>query len=198
MMAPCDAQQQAECLENKKQPQPAGKEVLLSIVEEHQGLQFRRLYAFAAVLILLGAWLLFDHTYLEHKRRRQTANSIREKIEVLVLKTPVEVPDDEWSMAVLCTSNLHSNSLLPFQCELSELKSLENEIAEKTSGRVSMQTIDWIWDRYAELCPAGHKYRQGFHGFMLEQIKDVREYGDVHRDAEIFRRDIERKYRPPT
>ena len=75
----------------------------------------------------------------------------------------------QWETAVAWTINLHGNSLLQFQASLSDITEFRMELTDRLRGPVDMSTIEWIWDRFAALCPAGARY-QRFRQIMLDEI----------------------------
>jgi hypothetical protein len=84
----------------------------------------------------------------------------------------------QWGSAVAWTLNLHGNSLLRFEADRSAITAFEKRLKGKLAGRVDMQTIDWIWNEYANLCPHGASY-QRFKPQMLEEINEVGPNDDV-------------------
>lgn len=140
-------------------------------------------------VVLGGIWLVLDRTILEHKRRCRASDSLRQRIAMLVLATPSEPSDNEWAAAVQWTAgNLHSNSLVAFEASLTEIVQLESDLVERMQSEVGMDTIDWLWDRYAELTDHGHRYRAKFRVAMLESMEDAGEYGDVYGEYASLRR----------
>jgi hypothetical protein len=50
------------------------------------------------------------------------------------------------------------------------IRRFEGQLAKKLAGDVNMETIHWIWNEYAEICPGGANY-QRFKTVMMEEIE---------------------------
>jgi hypothetical protein len=107
---------------------------------------------------------------------RQTTAPYREaeKIHVQILsladRRPAEMTQSQWDSAVSWTNNLHANSLVWGFKNAAPIRSLRLQIESRLDGPVTMDTIIWIWDQYAELCPLGARY-QKWRKVMLEEIE---------------------------
>jgi hypothetical protein len=139
------------------------------------------------LVCVVGIWFALDRTLFEHMRRCQVSDAIRLRIGHLVLATPAGLDDGEWAAAVRWTDNLHGNSMLQFHATLSDLKQLEADIASRQKSDVDMETIEWIWDRYAELTPSGQRYNERFRSTMYEHMESARANGDPYGDYKSYR-----------
>lgn len=75
----------------------------------------------------------------------------------------------EWESAVAWTINLHGNSLLFVQADASTIRTFREALESRTKESVDMETINWIWDSYADLCHGGKRY-QRFRKQMNDEI----------------------------
>jgi hypothetical protein len=85
---------------------------------------------------------------------------------------PADMTRKQWESAVSWTNNLDGNSLT-FLAPAESLRKLRLEIKSRlddTDRPVDMETIHWIWDSYARLCPAGERY-QRFRKQMTDEIE---------------------------
>jgi hypothetical protein len=107
---------------------------------------------------------------------RQATEPSREaaKLHALILSLAVRRPNNltskQWESAIAWTNNLHSNSL-PFEfTDGPAIRSLRLQLEAKLESPVTIETINWIWDQYAELCPLGARY-QPWRKVMLDEIE---------------------------
>lgn len=85
---------------------------------------------------------------------------------------PADMTPKQWESAVAWTVNLHCNSLT-FLAPADSIRQLRLEIESKldnTDRSIDIETIHWIWDSYANLCPAGDRY-QRFRKQMTDEIE---------------------------
>ena len=122
--------------------------------------------AFSVVAVLLAGYGWYYRQVLEP---RLLADKIEAHIDSLALRRPPELTPKQWESAVAWTSNLHGNSLLRFQADVPALRRFEQRLQEKLQGKVTLETIDWIWAEYARACPGGANY-QRFKPMMLEEL----------------------------
>ena len=93
----------------------------------------------------------------------------------LVDHRPPDMTPKQWESAVAWTNNLDCNSLT-FLAPAESIRSLRLELEAKLKGTdrpVDMDTVNWIWDSYAELCHGGKRY-QRFRGQMTDDIENGR------------------------
>ena len=121
------------------------------------------------IALLLGAFVWLDRKFGEPSRR---SDAILRTIDSLAAKRPQALSKGQWSLAVGSTHNLHCNSLLSQEGELDEIRRFQTELEDRVQGEVSMETINWIWDQYAELTEHGKRY-QAYRDFMLEEMQMV-------------------------
>ena len=106
---------------------------------------------------------------------RQATEPHREaaKIRGLILSMASRRPDNltskQWESAVAWTNNLHCNSLVWGFNDGPAIRNLRLRLEAKLDSPVTIDTIKWIWDQYAELCPLGAKYQQ-WRKVMLDEI----------------------------
>ena len=127
----------------------------------------RSLFVLLAVLSVVFAgygWL--NREYLEPHRR---AGAVEQQIRLLAARRPKDMTPRQWESAVAWTLNLHGNSLMFAQADGPTIRRFERQLAKKLAGDVNMETIHWIWDEYADICPGGASY-QRFKPQMLEEI----------------------------
>jgi hypothetical protein len=118
------------------------------------------------VSIVMSCYAWFQHARVEpHRVSRQ----IEATIWSLASKCPSSVRKDQWEIAVWWTDNLTGNSLLKEEASLDDLRRFQRQLEEKAKGDVDMTTIFWIWDRHAQLTPAGKRY-QRFRQQMLDEM----------------------------
>jgi hypothetical protein len=116
--------------------------------------------------IVMSCYAWFQRTQVEpHRVFRQIEASIFS----LDSKCPPSVRKDQWEIAVEWTGHLTGNSLLPEEGDLGDLRRFQRQLEEKMRGDVDMTTIFWIWDRHAQLTPAGKRY-QRFRQQMLDEM----------------------------
>ena len=118
-----------------------------------------------AVLFAAYGWL-----YRRVIEPRQQANAVEKQLEALARRRPKELTPRQWESAVAWTRNLHGNSLLPFQADGPTIRRFELRLAKKLRGNVNLETIHWIWDEYAAICPGGKNY-QRFRSQMIDEIE---------------------------
>jgi hypothetical protein len=99
---------------------------------------------------------------------RRCCDEIRHIIESLATRRPPNVTVGQWEAALFWTENLHVSSMLSHEARLSELRKLRDDMREKVAGEVDMDTILWIWDRYAQTTPHGKSYNRHARGRVLE------------------------------
>ena len=125
--------------------------------------------AFVVIALIFGACRWLDQKFGEPGRRD---SAILKTIDSLAYKRPPELTRGQWSVAVGWTHNLHCNSLLFTQGKLHDIRQFQAELEERVEGDVSMETIHWIWDQYAELTECGQSY-QRFREPMLQDMQTV-------------------------
>ena len=118
-----------------------------------------------AVLFAAYGWL-----YRQIIEPRQQANAIEKQLEALAGRRPKGLTPRQWESAVAWTCNLHGNSLLKYQADGPTIRGFEKRLARKLAGNVNLETIHWIWDEYAAICPGGKNY-QRFRAVMVDEIE---------------------------
>ena len=131
---------------------------------------FRSLLAIVAILAGLFAGYGWLHRTVIAPSRH--ADEIERLLRSLVACRPADMTRGQWGCAVAWTLNLHSNSMLMFEADVSAIAAFEQRLKDRLAGDVDMQTIDWIWTQYAQLCPHGASY-QRLKPQMLEEIQTV-------------------------
>lgn len=96
-----------------------------------------------------------------------------EKMRVLILsladRRPASLSPKQWESAVAWTNNLHCNSLVWGFTNAPAIRDLRVRMESQLDREVTMDTIIWIWDQYAKLCPLGASY-QKWRKVMLDEI----------------------------
>lgn len=123
--------------------------------------------ALTLLAVLAAGYGWFNRRILEPSRQTR---AIEQHLESLAARRPKDMSPRQWESAVAWTLNLHGNSLIRFQADADELGAFERRLAAKLTNDVNMDTIHWIWDEYAKVCPGGEKY-QRFKGMMMEEIE---------------------------
>ena len=101
--------------------------------------------------------------------RVQVARKIEAMIDGLQRRQPKGLNAAQWRCMVDWTRNLHGNSLIAHQTSSSQIIGFETKLKDKLSGNVDAETIEWIWDEYAKVCPGGHRY-QRFRVMVNEEL----------------------------
>lgn len=101
--------------------------------------------------------------------RVQVSRRIEAMIDGLQLRRPNSLNAAQWRCLVDWTRNLHGNSLIAHQSSWSQIIGFEARLKGKLSGDVDAETIEWIWDEYAIVCPGGQKY-QRFRVMVNEEL----------------------------
>lgn len=65
-----------------------------------------------------------------------------------------------------------------FETDTSTIAAFEERLRKQLEGKVSMQTIQWIWNEYSKACPAGASY-QRLKKRMLQEINGVGPDDDI-------------------
>jgi hypothetical protein len=116
--------------------------------------------------VFLGGAVWYHGLYVEPG---QHWLAIEQDIDALRLRRPANLTPKQWESAVAWTSNLHGNSLIRSQTDLPTIRRFRQQLEKKLAGDVDLQTIHWIWDEYAKVCPGGKDY-QRFRAMMMEEI----------------------------
>jgi hypothetical protein len=133
----------------------------------HRGVRSLLIAAAVTACIAISFYVWFVHTKVEPYR---AADQIYATIKSLASKCPATMRKEQWEVAMFWTANLAGNSLLPSQANLNDLRRFQHELEEKAKGDVDMALIFWIWDKHAELTPAGRSY-QRFRKTMLDEMR---------------------------
>ncbi len=136
----------------------------------------RRLFLILSVVsMILAAGVAFYRSFIEPRR---ISDEIQSHLRTLATRRPQSMTPHQWEAAVAWTSNLHGNSSYSFLGDpnIPAMRAFERRLAQKLEGHVDMQTIDWIWDEYAELCECGADY-QKFRPQMYEEISSGQDWG---------------------
>lgn len=127
----------------------------------------RALFVVLTVLaMLLAGYGWFYRQYLEPA---QQFGAIEKQLKSLSNRRPPELTPGQWESAVAWTLQLHGNSL-PFSVDGPTMRRFDQRLANKLRGKVNLETIHWIWDEYAAICPHGAAY-QRFRAVMMEEIE---------------------------
>lgn len=100
------------------------------------------------------------------------SDQILSLIRSLESRHPADATPGKWKCAVGWTCTLHANSLDAYQADVTSIRQFREELATKLEGPVSMETIDWIWNSYAGLCPGGANY-QRYRPVMIDEIANT-------------------------
>lgn len=92
--------------------------------------------------------------------RVQVARRIEIMISDLQLQQPKGLNAAQWRCMVDWTRTLHGNSLIAYQTSFSQIVDFESRLKDRLSGNVDAETIEWIWDEYAKVCPGGERYQR--------------------------------------
>jgi len=130
----------------------------------------RSLLATVAVLAMLFSAYGWFHRKIVAPRRHSDA--VQQLIESLVNRRPPEITRGQWGSAVAWTLNLHGNSLLMFEADGPTIEAFEQRLEDQLTGNVDMDTIHWVWNEYANICPHGASY-QRFKVQMQAEIDNV-------------------------
>jgi hypothetical protein len=128
----------------------------------------RSLFILLAVCAVLFAAFGWFHRQMIEPRRASAA--VEQRLKSLAGRRPKDMTPRQWESAVAWTQNLHGNSLMFAQADGPTIRRFEGQLAKKLAGDVNMETIHWIWDRYADICPGGANY-QRFKPMMMEEIE---------------------------
>lgn len=140
------------------------------ISKGHHGFRFGIRSMFVAITLLavfFASYGWFDRRILEPRRQSE---AVQRHIESLAGRCPRDMSPRQWANAVGWTLNLHGNSLIMFQADGTKIRKFDERLAKKLAGEVNMDTIHWIWDEYAEICPGGANY-QRFRSQMDDEIE---------------------------
>lgn len=118
------------------------------------------------IAVIVSCTLWYRHATAPYRE----AEKIHVHILSLADRRPAEMTQSQWDSAVSWTNNLHANSLVWGYRNAPAIRSLRLQISSRLDGPVTMDTIIWIWDQYAELCPLGARY-QTWRKVMLEEIE---------------------------
>ena len=124
-------------------------------------------FALLAVVFAAYGWI-----HRKFVMPRHYSDAVERLIETLADRRPPNMTSGQWGSAVAWTLNLHGNSLLMFEANGPTIKAFEQRLEAKLAGDVSMETIHWIWDEYANICPHGASY-QRFKVQMQDEIDNV-------------------------
>ncbi len=119
----------------------------------------------AAFVAIACAFAWFRHIQEPYRETQKLHNLIQS----LGSRCPPDMKQTQWEVAVDWTNNLNGNSLVWGFKDGAAIKKHRQEIEARLQGHVNMDTIIWIWDRYAVLCPAGSRYQQ-WRQVMLDKI----------------------------
>lgn len=101
--------------------------------------------------------------------RVQVARRIEIMISDLQLQQPQGLHAAQWNSMVFWTLNLHHNNLIAYQTSFSQIEDFESRLKDRLSENVDAETIEWIWDEYAKVCPGGQRY-QRFRVMVNEEL----------------------------
>jgi hypothetical protein len=117
------------------------------------------------IVAILAAFLGFlvvpmlRHIDRQNKRAeyRRVAHSLVGMIDALTTRAPEGVSSAVWTCAVKQTMACQFNVCFASEPAPSaeELYDLREELDRKLLGTVDLKTLEWMWDRYAQMGPAG-------------------------------------------
>ena len=136
-----------------------------------QGLHFTMRFlfvivAFLPVLLAVSGWYYLEVVVPRHHFRLNGRH-----IESLSTRCPSDMSPRQWESALYWTIRLHWNSLMPFEVDGPSIRDLEQRLAKKLTGDVTMDTIHWIWDEYSQICPSSERYERKFKSQMMYEIE---------------------------
>ncbi len=141
---------------------------------EQQVVRFgtRSLFVMLTVLaVIFAGYGYFDRRVLEPSRQAQ---AVQTHIMSLITRRPEDMTPLQWESAVGWTINLHANSLIFWQADGMRIHEFEQQFAQKLAGDVNMDTIHWIWDEYAAICPGGASYQR----YRSQMLGDIQHRGN--------------------
>ncbi|TWT78594.1 hypothetical protein [Neorhodopirellula pilleata] len=121
-----------------------------------------------AVAAITCGIVWFRHVQEPYRETQKLHNLIQS----LASRCPPDMEQTQWKIAVDWTNNLNGNSLVWGFKDGAAIRKHRQEIEARLQREVDMDTINWIWDRYAELCPAGSRYQQ-WRQVMLDEIAKI-------------------------
>jgi hypothetical protein len=121
-------------------------------------------------------FVMLEDSYLRRgdpffEERHDLISQIDATIRSLVTKCPPDLTQDQWNVAIWRTTKLPDNPYLTGRDNLDDLRRFQRELDEKARGKVDMELIDWIWDGFAKLSPAGERYKKQFQKVMLDEMQ---------------------------
>ena len=90
------------------------------------------LLLFVALSVLLAASGWYYRTYVEPMHQ---ARAVERRLHALATRRPADMSPRQGESAVAWTSNLHGNSLLPFQADGATIRRFEERLAEKLMAK---------------------------------------------------------------
>jgi hypothetical protein len=133
------------------------------------------LIGIAVLSVLLASFSALDRKFGEPSRR---ARDVERHLEMLeVRQPPPGLTHNQWQTALFWTINLHGNSRIRYEADGPTIAAFEERLVAKLAGDVTIDTIYWIWDEYARICPGGARYNNRFRSIMLEDIAANRSNG---------------------
>ena len=115
------------------------------------------LFATACIAVLFSCAIAIDRSIIGRSR---VADRIATRIEAMSAAKPANLTAQQWQILVDWTRNLHGNSLLQFQTTASQIRVFESRLNDRLDQSVDADTIEWIWDEYANACDGGRKYQR--------------------------------------
>ncbi|HWA26440.1 MAG TPA: hypothetical protein VG734_12340 [Lacunisphaera sp.] len=126
-----------------------------------------------ALALVVGLPLGFFMFRLEmHSRHYQRVEA---EVRALGLKRPADVSRDQWQFMIGWTVKDVANSLTSSSyVKSAKLAQFADELHIRCAGKVDIHTIDWIWDRIAEISPKiGKQYDERFRPTVPERLAEA-------------------------
>ena len=121
------------------------------------------------VMLVVSVPVVVAFWYRQATEPYREAERIRVLIKSLNDRRPENLTSKQWQSAIEWTNNLHCNSLVWGFKNGPAIRDLRLRLETKLESPVTMDTITWVWDQYAVLCPLGARYQQ-WRKVMLEEI----------------------------
>ena len=105
----------------------------------------------ANIVVAFAGWFWYCHVRppLSHAHVR---DRVERSTDMLAKKYPQGITSGEWASCVFWTHNLHGNCGYYPVFPTDRLRVFADELNTRMEGEVDINTIDWIWDEYVQVC----------------------------------------------
>lgn len=122
-----------------------------------------------ACLVLAASPFAIRFTQVLTYSRHQRATA--DLIVSLKVRCPPEVDAMIWDEATgWAITAYHNICFSDAHVPLAELKSFKHDVAERLTGDVDLNTVDWIWIRLEQASPYGREYAAKFEPVYRNQV----------------------------